>query len=98
MYHPADGHIYEFLELFNNSGQPVDLSGYIFHGVTFIFPSNSILEPHATAVLSSSRDPAAFHARYPGLAVAGSFQGNLSNGGEKITLLDPQGNAAFSVA
>ena len=87
----AAGHIdkdlFEFLELRNVGGEPVDLSGaYFDKGLTYVFPAGSILQPGETILLVS--DIAAFNFRYgPGRPVSGAYTGNLSNSGERILLL-----------
>jgi len=97
-YHPAEpleaGEIavstdrddYEFIELLNIGSQAIDLSGVNFStGINFTFPTNTILDAGARAVLV--RDAPAFVARYgEGLAIAGEYSGRLSNEGEPLTL------------
>lgn len=99
MYHPSDptaeetdasfvdGDQFEFIELHNTSTTtPVDLAGVKFTGgIAFTFAAAS-LAPGGYAVLVS--DPAAFAMRYPGVSIAGTYTGNLSNGGEPIKLDD----------
>jgi hypothetical protein len=97
MYNPVGGDAYEFLELQNIGATPVDLSGFSFQGLTFVFPSGSILSPGGLLVLASAVDPTAFAARYPGVTVFGNYGGALSNNGERIALLDPFGNTVISV-
>jgi hypothetical protein len=96
-YNPPGGSLYEFIELKNFGTAPVDLSGMFFEGVTFTFTEGTILAPGATLVLGSDIDPVAFSARYPGITVAGRFNGNLANGGERITLRDRTGAVIVSV-
>jgi hypothetical protein len=43
------------------------------------------------------RNPTAFAERYPDLPIAGSYQGQLSNKGEEITLRDVRDNVVVSV-
>ncbi len=97
MYHPLGGEVYEFIELRNLSAAPVDVSGFRFSGVTFQFPTPSVIPGGATIVLSSATDPAAFAARYPEVIVQGRFTGSLDNGGERLALLDRDGNIVTSL-
>ncbi|HAB18729.1 MAG TPA: hypothetical protein DCE44_20100, partial [Verrucomicrobiales bacterium] len=98
MYNPPGGDAYEFIELMNVGGIPVDLSGFSFEGVTFRFPVPfPALGPGARLVVASAGNPAAFSVRYPGLAIAGYYAGALSNGGERIALLDQDGRVIESV-
>ncbi len=97
MYHPPEGSALEFLELHNHGPLPLNLSGYHFRGVNFVFPEGSVLAPGARLVLANDADPAAFARRYPGVWVAGYFGGNLSNGGERLELRDRQGIPVLAV-
>jgi len=97
MYHPGESEAYEFIEIFNNSQAPFDLSGFYLSGVTFTFPPQSVLGPQSALVLGSGLAPAAFATRYPGVPVAGYFQGSLANGGEKIELHDSRDKTMASV-
>jgi hypothetical protein len=97
MYNPIGGDAYEYIELQNIGVTTVDLSGYSFQGITYIFPNGTTLAPGAVMVLASSVNPAAFATRYPGVVVAGYYGDKLSNGGERIALLDQNGNTVISV-
>ena len=97
MYNPIGGSTYEFLELQNIGATPVDLSGFSFDGITYVFPNGTILAPGALMVLANNASPSAFATRYPGVVVAGYYGGNLSNSGERIALLDQNGNTVISV-
>ena len=88
MYNPPGGSLHEFIELQNVSGAAVDLSGMYFDGITFRFNEGTTLGPGARLVLGSDTDTNAWKAQYPGVAVAGWFNGNLNNAGERITLFD----------
>jgi hypothetical protein len=97
-YNPPGGNGFEFIELSNIGSVPVDLTGMYFDdGITFTFPAGSMLAPGARLVLSSAFDTNGFAMRYPGLVVAGQFDGNLANGGERITLRDRTGIIVVSV-
>ena len=97
-YNPPGGDAHEFIELTHTGTAPVDLSGFRFEGVDFRFATPfPVLEPRTRLVLASATQPAAFAAHYPGVAVAGYFGGALSNGGERIALLDREGRVVDSV-
>ncbi len=97
MYHPIGDPIYEFIELHNFGFAPVNVAGFSFAGINFIFPSGAAIPGGGTIVLASDADPALFAARYPGLAVSGYFGGSLANGGERIALHDAAGNVVTAV-
>jgi hypothetical protein len=84
----------EFVELRNVGLQPIDLTGVRFTaGIGFDFTGQAIttLEPGAYALVVSNAE--AFAVRYgSGLPIAGTYLGRLDNGGERIRLLDAQGN------
>jgi hypothetical protein len=97
-YNPPGGNGFEFIELSNIGYVPVDLTGMFFdEGITFTFPAGTMLAPGARLVLSSALDTNGFATRYPGVVVAGQFDGNLANGGERITLRDRTGVIVVSV-
>ncbi|MFO1487689.1 MAG: lamin tail domain-containing protein [Verrucomicrobiota bacterium] len=97
MYNPVGGSQYEFLELQNVGGQPLDLGGFSFTGITFNFPGGTLLAPGAILLLANNANPAQFASRYPGVAVFGNYSGNLDNGGERIAILDPNGYVVTAV-
>jgi len=80
----------EFVEIKNNSGEDIDLSGYqLSEGITFQFPLNTSLKADSLVVVAS--DSVSFKKLY-GFAPYGQFSGSLSNSGEKITLLNASGS------
>jgi hypothetical protein len=103
MYHPGqptpaeiaagfdDADMFEFIELTNISGTPIDLDGVYFGaGITFDFRKSlvsRVLAPGARVVVVANK--AAFEKRYgAGKLVAGEFSGTLDNGGELVTLFN----------
>jgi hypothetical protein len=98
LYNPPGGDAYEFIELTNLGGTPVDLSGFSFEGIEYRFPEPfPPLAAGARLVLASAANTNAFATRYPGVAVAGWFKGALSNGGERLALYDRAGRLVASV-
>ena len=103
MYHPADptpaeiaagfddDGLFEFIEVRNIDSDPLPIGGVRFSdGIDFTFP-DIVLPAHGRAVVVKDRD--AFEFRYgTGAAViAGEYDGQLDNGGERITLDSPLG-------
>ena len=87
----------EWIELFNRGQSPVDLSGWeLSDGVEFSFPAGSQISPGEFLLIAD--DAEALRAKHPTATVAGSFNGGLSNRGERITLADSSGNPADEVA
>ena len=98
MYNPPGGDAFEFIELVNVSGVPVDLSGFSLDGVTFRFPvPTPLLAGGGRIVLANADNPGAFGTRYPQTTVTGYFTGSLNNGGETLSLLDRDGRIIESV-
>ncbi len=89
MYHPLDPNT-EFIELTNIGGETINLNLVRFtDGVQFTFPSIDLAPAEYVLVVE---DTNAFEAAYgPGLPIAGSYAGSLSNGGEQIELQDAAG-------
>lgn len=88
MYNPIGGDAYEFIEIQNVGAATLDLSGFSFQGINFVFPSTTTLPPGAVLLLANNASPAQFAVRYPSAVVFGYYGGNLSNGGERIAILD----------
>jgi hypothetical protein len=98
MYNPIGGVNYEFIEVQNIGATPLDVSGFSFSaGVTFVFPSGTIIQPGAVLVLANNGSPSAWATRYPGTTVFGYYGGNLNNGGELVALVDASGNVVTEV-
>ena len=88
MYHPGSEDVAEeYIELYNRGFDPVDLLDWqISAGVQFTFPGVT-LNPGEYLVVAA--DLAAFPAKYPGVTnVVDGWEGRLSNGGERIELID----------
>ncbi len=97
MYNPIGGSSYEFLEVQNIGATPLDVSGFSFVGITFVFPNGTIIQPGAVLVLANNGSPTDFASRYPGVTVLGYYSGNLNNGGERVAILDHNGEVVTEV-
>ncbi len=88
MYHPRAG-APEWIELYNQMGTQVDLSGWALTGaVECVFPKGTILPANSYLVVASS-----IQGSLRGLAgrVLAPFRGQLANGGEEIRLVNNSG-------
>ncbi|MEE8451635.1 MAG: lamin tail domain-containing protein, partial [Thermoguttaceae bacterium] len=91
MYHPAsDNPREEFIELLNRGSKSVDLTGWrIDKGVDFTFPAVTL---DAGAYLVLAADTATFARSYPNVVnVVGGWTKQLSDSGETIELVNPEG-------
>ncbi len=98
MYNPPNGSTYEFIELLNTEPRAIDMSGWYFKGVGCVFPPGTKIAAGGRIVVASNDDPTAWRAKYPGVTPVAYFSGNLSNGGEKITLFDAEGTVVCLVS
>ena len=84
----------DWVEFYNNSGQNLDISGWIFKDEvdtqSFTFPENTILEPGGFVVMCI--DTNLFKVHFVGVdCFVGNFTYGLSGGGELIRLYDTAG-------
>ena len=95
-YHPKDKNsASEFIELFNSSGQEVDLHGWqIDLGVRFTFPSGAKILPEGFVVVAKS--PEGLKATF-GKEAIGAWKGKLKHGGEALLLKDAKGGVIDQV-
>jgi hypothetical protein len=97
MYHPPGASPEQWVELYNKSASPVDISGWHFtDGITYTFPPGTTLGAgqHALVVWNVS----AFNTLHSGLPrVFGPFSGSLSGRGERLRLRDASDNLADEV-
>ena len=91
MYYPLGGSEYEFVELQNISQTEVDLSWHRIKGINFLFRLQAKFGPGERILLTNNADPEALARRYPGLKVYGRYNGRLADGGERLTLENPEG-------
>ncbi len=99
MYNPVPAG-FEFLELHNTSETAtLRLDGANFTaGLDYTFPTNSLLAPGGYAVVIGTTNRAGFLAHHrlgESVPIFGPFDGNLSNGGETVTLKTSAGGAVI---
>ena len=97
MYHPAgDDAGLQWIELYNQLGADVDLSGWSLNGGIFYeFPTGTILSGGDHLVVAT--DPAALAAATGYADAKGPFAGNLSNGSQGIALRNNSGRIMESL-
>ncbi len=90
MYNTPGTDDFEFIEIYNNGADPVDMTGYSFSdGVGFTFPDFTLGAGEYTVVTLDSQFLA------DNFGYVGAFNwtdGNLGNGGETIRLVDASNN------
>ncbi len=97
-YHPPNGQdaSNEYIELINTTAGTIDLQGYEFtQGITFVFEDPTPLG--AGEIIVVCRNKADFEGTFGVTNTVGDFEGQLSNGGERITLVDDLGDLVDSV-
>ncbi|MDR2982669.1 MAG: lamin tail domain-containing protein [Puniceicoccales bacterium] len=86
----------EFIELYNNSNDIVDLSNWEFNkGVTYTFPAGTTMGPRSYLVITG--DMAAFAQGWPTVTAIGPWSGKLANEGELVRLRDSNKNVIDEV-
>lgn len=91
--HPApdiDQERVEFVELFNDGAQAVNVGGWqLSGGVEFLIPQTTSIPPRGYLVLA--QDPFALQQKFGFAAALGPWTGRLSGRGETLTLIDGAG-------
>jgi hypothetical protein len=91
------GDYFEFFELKNTSGTPIDISGYnIQTGVRFVAPQGSVVQPGAYYTVA--RSASYFRSRYqkePDAVFDATSK--LSNTGERLALVTPAGDTVADI-
>jgi len=94
-YHPDDNtEPVEFVELHNASSEPVDLAGWYFDGVTYVFPPRTEIAAGDYVVVGE--DPRVCRVKF-GVKALGPFAGKLSNEGEHLVLYNAAGDIVDEV-
>ncbi|MCB0043938.1 MAG: lamin tail domain-containing protein [Caldilineaceae bacterium] len=86
----------EFIELYNQSGEMVNLSGWRLDGaVEYAFPDNAILPPYSFIVIG--QEPEQLRTKFGLAGALGPYTGKLDNEGEEVILRTSAGPRADSV-
>ncbi len=93
---PGSAEVTEYVELFNVGNETISLAGVAFvEGIAFTFPDDTTLVAGGRLLVVA--DLTAFEVRFGSvLPVAGTFSGQLNNGGEVITLTAANGDQIAS--
>lgn len=91
MYHHPEDQQFEYVELRNIGPEAVDLSGWYFRGIEFVFPETFVLPGNGYAVVADDPDSLAWRYGASGPWVAGNYGASLANGGELLMLLNRDG-------
>lgn len=86
----------EWLELYNRSANPVDLTGWTLSGgISYSFTAGKTIA--AGGYLVVAQDATTLRGTYPAIDIVGNYSGGLGNSGDTIILDDPLGNPANQV-
>jgi len=86
----------EFIEIYNENVDPVDLSGYsICNGINFVFPRGTYLDGHSYLVVCA--DEAVIRDRYGITNTIGNWAGSLDNSGERIEICNTGGKVVVEL-
>lgn len=96
MYNPSTGNQNdEFLELYNTTGSDINLDGWSFtQGITLTFSGGVTIPTHGYIIISPNSGSTLV--TY-GKTTSATYLGNLSNGGEVVTLVDASAAVINSV-
>ena len=92
MYNPFSPGVadYEFIEIYNSSATPEDISNYRLDGdIKYVFPVGTVLQPGGFLVIA--RKPSDIIAKYSITNVVGPYSGSLPNNGGVVRLLNQSG-------
>ena len=90
----TSGSEFEFIELKNSGDELISLAAATFKGIQYTFAEDQLVKPGEFIVLASNSD--AFKSRY-GFNPDGEYEGQLDNGGERISLISVAGDTIVSV-
>ncbi len=93
MYHPRSNTTDdEFLEILNTSEYRISLDGWHIQGVQYRFPGNAIIQPGEYIVVCANPERIMKKYHLPEEQVYGPYNAKLSNRGETLQLVRPDGS------
>ena len=87
----------EFIEMQNVGNTVLDLMGFHLEGLDYRFPPGKQLKPKQVVVLIPNDAPNRFRGQYPNVAIDGTYRQHLSNDGERIAVIDRQGQVVTEI-
>ena len=97
MYNPAGGSQLEYVEIVNTGAFAVDLNGWYFTGVNYVFPPGMVIAAGSRMVIAINDDPAGWRSGYTGVTPGAYYRGSLSNSGEAVSLYTAKSQLVSSV-
>ncbi|MBP9827032.1 lamin tail domain-containing protein [Candidatus Saccharibacteria bacterium] len=94
-YNPSGAGDKEFVELYNGSDAPVNVSGWNLKGVEFIFPNGTVISAGQYIVVA--RNKLVLQNANPSARIIGEYPGKLVSRGELIRLVDTAQNSITQV-
>ncbi|MBI1390240.1 MAG: hypothetical protein GC154_17510 [bacterium] len=100
-YNPPDldlesGVFREFIELYNSSGEAVDVGGYYFDsGIDYAIPAGTRIEANSFLVIVKNTSPR-YWSNKP-FRIIGPYPSRLADGGERLRLRNQQGEIVDTV-
>jgi len=95
-YVPFHENEQEWIELYNRSGHPVNLTGWkIRGGIEYDFPVDTVIPSDDYLVIAKYSKQ--FQAEYPSINIIGDYEDRLSDKGDRIILIDEYKNIADQV-
>lgn len=83
-YNPSTGQNHEFIELFNNSNTPIDISDWHIQELSLTLPGGSVIPSKSSAVIV--KKDTSFRDVNPSSLVLSEYDNTLSNSGQTLTL------------
>lgn len=98
MFHPKGNNAdEEYVEIYNRTSKNISLREWRIKGINFIFPPDTVIKAHDYVVAAANPYFIIRNYMLKRDKVVGTFRGSLSNSGERIQLLRPDGGVEDEV-